>query len=567
MKHLTRIVLAVLAGALIGRAPLLAVAETLEELYQKALMAEKGQVQLDKAISLYQRVIDQGGAESKQKALAARAHLRLGLCQEKLGLEQARRTYIGITEKYADQPGTVVAAAKQVQSLQRRRQELERQSIKMNLVPPGQEWEGGEDYANAISVFGQKIAAMSLADLAKSQEDLARAHAELVEAEKGIANFPHMIGVFGSQSHDGSPRFEAYSYTPPQIPYPHTSVAEVPNKWKFMVDLSHDAIHAHKEYTEAKFDDSAWPQINIGQAWEDQGYASYNSGGWYRSQIELDADPKKPVYIAFGGVDEHGYVFVNGKQVGEHHVWDRPFILDISDAVKHKGKNTVVVYVHDTFGMGGIYGLINIHQPEEKNQALPYIANRGGSLAGMTRSDDYAFKFKAPVAVNVQFHQHNPYQHIHIPYPHKSVAEIPNQWRFNLELGADRHHYNSEFAKVDYDDSRWAKINIGLAWEKQGYPDYDQGAWYRTEVKVDADPKKPVYMAFSGVDNDAWIYVNGKLVGEHHVWNRSFTLDISKAVKHKGKNTIAVRVYDGTGLGGIRGKVSIHQPAKAGQGG
>ena len=242
-----------------------------------------------------------------------------------------------------------------------------------------------------------------------------------------------------------------------------------------MVDLSHDAIHAHRDYTKTGYDDSSWSKIKIGQAWEDQGYANFDGGGWYRAVITLDADPKKPVYMAFGGVDEHGYVYVNGKRVGEHHSWNRPFILDISDAVKHQGKNTVAIYVHDSYGMGGIYGLIDIHQPNDAEQARRFVANRGGSLTSQNRFHYSGHSSHLPNAYTSSGdNRQTPYS-LHIPYPHQSVAEIPDYWKFELELGTWRYNYHSEIAEVDYDDSNWSKIKIGLAWEKQGYDDYDQG--------------------------------------------------------------------------------------------
>jgi beta-galactosidase/beta-glucuronidase len=77
---------------------------------------------------------------------------------------------------------------------------------------------------------------------------------------------------------------------------------------------------------------------------------------------------------------------------------------------------------------------------------------------------------------------------------------------------------------------------------------------------VDArDDQQPVYMAFGGVDRDAWVYVNGQLVGEHHKWNQPFNIDITKTVVRHGSNVVAIYVYDGMGMGGIYGDIDIHQ--------
>ena len=85
------------------------------------------------------------------------------------------------------------------------------------------------------------------------------------------------------------------------------------------------------------------------------------------------------MHLAFGGVDNNAYVYVNGSFVGEHHGWNTPFILDISEAVKYKGQNVVAVRVYDGMEMGGIYGTIEVIQPTGNENLDRYLANRGGS--------------------------------------------------------------------------------------------------------------------------------------------------------------------------------------------
>ena len=152
-----------------------------------------------------------------------------------------------------------------------------------------------------------------------------------------------------------------------------------------------------------------------------------------------------------------------------------------------------------------------------------------------------------------------------VPYPYESVAEVPVKWKFQLDFNQSKRIDRSAPAPMAYtglDDSDWADILIGKAWEDQGYPHYDRGAWYRSEIEIDAKDDLPVVMAFGGIDSKAWIYVNGQYVGEHHHWDKPFRIDISKAVKRKGKNEVAIRVYDGVGMGGIYGLIDIHQPKR-----
>ena len=126
-------------------------------------------------------------------------------------------------------------------------------------------------------------------------------------------------------------------------PYSHKKVAKVPTQWKFRLDERRLNLRRDREYAAPGLDDSEWADIKIGQAWEAQGYAGYNGGAWYRTQIKVKAKEGQPVHLAFGGVDQHATVYVNGHWVGEHNKWSRPFILDISDQVMRDGNNTVAL--------------------------------------------------------------------------------------------------------------------------------------------------------------------------------------------------------------------------------
>jgi Tol biopolymer transport system component len=78
------------------------------EAFEKALLLEEAQAQYQEAIFAYQQIID----ESADPALAAQAQLHIGMCYEKLGVEQAQLAYQKVIEDY---PGEieVVALAKE----------------------------------------------------------------------------------------------------------------------------------------------------------------------------------------------------------------------------------------------------------------------------------------------------------------------------------------------------------------------------------------------------------------------------------------------------------------------
>ena len=328
-------------------------------------------------------------------------------------------------------------------------------------------------------------------------------------------------------------------------------------QWKFRL---REGEHPQqpRTYAAPDYDDSAWDEIDIGQAWEDQDYDDYDEGAWYRARFEVEAEEGRPVLMAFGGVDKDAYVYLNGQWIGEHHLWNHPFILDISDHVVRDGENVVALYVYDGLGMGGIYGLINVHQPTGEVATDDFAVNQGGHLE-MRAGKNGEPVFAAHLARGEPYRRyaHRP---PHLPYSYKKVAAVPVQWKFRPYAEEHQAHQDATPNRVDFDDSNWATIDIGRAWEDQGYDNYDEGAWYRARFEVKAEEGRPVHLAFGGVDNDAYVYVNGIFVGEHHGWNSPFILDISEAVDYKSQNVVAVRVFDGRGMGGIYGTVEVIQP-------
>ncbi len=135
-----------------------------------------------------------------------------------------------------------------------------------------------------------------------------------------------------------------------------------------------------------------------------------------------------------------------------------------------------------------------------------------------------------------------------------SSTEIPGKnWRFATDPEATGHEKN--FFAIDFDDSKWAKINVGY-WEDQGFKDYDGIGWYR--ITFDA-PKKPncnaAELTFGAVDEEAWVWLNGVYVGQHAIgkdgWDKTFTLDITDEIKWGERNILVVRVNDSMLGGGI----------------
>ena len=73
-----------------------------------------------------------------------------------------------------------------------------------------------------------------------------------------------------------------------------------------------------------------------------------------------------------------------------------------------------------------------------------------------------------------------------------------------------------------------------------------------------------MFLAFGAVDEDCWVYIDGKEVHSFihggNGWQTPFEIDITKYVKPGQTHTIAVRVIDTAGPGGIWKSVKLIAP-------
>ena len=138
---------------------------------------------------------------------------------------------------------------------------------------------------------------------------------------------------------------------------------------------------------------------------------------------------------------------------------------------------------------------------------------------------------------------------------------LGSKWKFNT---GD----NASWAWPQYDDSGWSTIEGGISWENQGYDDYDGFAWYRQEVFIPENLKKRAFMngglilRLARIDDADVTYFNGQILGSTGRFPpdyqsgygelRVYTIDPERIV-WGAQNTVAVRVFDGGGGGGIVG--------------
>ncbi len=161
------------------------------------------------------------------------------------------------------------------------------------------------------------------------------------------------------------------------------------------------------------------------------------------------------------------------------------------------------------------------------------------------------------------------------------VLELNSGWKFSA---GD----NLDYAKPDFDDTYWKKIDVNKRWEDQGYKKLDGFAWYRIKViipsslKNNSELKDSLIFNFGKINDFDQFFFNGELIGEnaHNVkrgtevtdsyktgnslWyadRRYSLLSDDNLIKWDGENTIAIRVFDLGASGGLySGDVNITMP-------
>ena len=99
------------------------------DLFQKALAKERGEGNLEEAISLYQKVV----AEASDKSLAAKAQLRIGICYEKLGRKEAQKAFQKVIDNYPMQADTVKVAKEKLSILIKAQTVIKREDTEFRI--------------------------------------------------------------------------------------------------------------------------------------------------------------------------------------------------------------------------------------------------------------------------------------------------------------------------------------------------------------------------------------------------------------------------------------------------
>ena len=283
---------------------------------------------------------------------------------------------------------------------------------------------------------------------------------------------------------------------------------DLAGEWRF-------ALGDGTDRAQADFDDSSWSVVDVPNEWEDEGFENYDGYAWYRKEFWAGEQfANKTLYLLLGRIDDVDEVFVNGQRIGgtgqfpPNYVtaWDEDRVYRVPNGIlRREQTNTIAIRVFDGTLNGGI---------------------RKGAV-GLYSTD--------------------------LP---QALLELNHGWRF---CRGD----NSEWKYPDADTSSFKPIAVPDHWEDQGYDNYDGYGWYRTSFPWDpAISEKSLLLLLGRIDDTDEVFLNGERIGktgalnftdrdtkiDYYLQYRAYEFPTSLLQK---MNTLAVRVHDHQGFGGI----------------
>jgi len=115
----------------------------------------------------------------------------------------------------------------------------------------------------------------------------------------------------------------------------------------------------------------------------------------------------------------------------------------------------------------------------------------------------------------------------------------------------------NSFKEFSFDDADWGEINVPSLWENQALGDLDGVVWMRKTITLGAeDLKNKAIVSLAKIDDEDITYVNGIEIGKNTQYDLKRVYEIPANVLKEGKNTIAVRIVDNSGGGGIYGETT-----------
>jgi hypothetical protein len=145
----------------------------------------------------------------------------------------------------------------------------------------------------------------------------------------------------------------------------------------------------------------------------------------------------------------------------------------------------------------------------------------------------------------------------------ETVDTLPKEgWLFKSD--PESEGVKSQYFSADYPPDGMEPIEIGEFWDAQGHPELQEG-WYRLDYECPTipDDAKRVFLHFESVDESAWVYINGRLIGWYDTvypsitWTRPVLIDVTNRLTGGKKHSLVIRVGNTIGAGGIYKPVKL----------
>ena len=131
-------------------------------------------------------------------------------------------------------------------------------------------------------------------------------------------------------------------------------------------------------------------------------------------------------------------------------------------------------------------------------------------------------------------------------HPEKLEAQRAAWW--NSDVGT-----RSGWKNPDFGDATWKTMAVPAAWEDRGYPNFDGVMWFRHQITIPADwAGRDLKLSLGQIDDDDTTYWNGDVIGDTRGYGNTREYAVPGAQVKAGASTLAIRVLDTGGGGGLR---------------
>lgn len=293
------------------------------------------------------------------------------------------------------------------------------------------------------------------------------------------------------------------------------------DRWKRMLNLKgywKFSIGDSKKWSDPKFIDQGWEEIQVPSNWEDEGFNGYNGYAWYRKVFDgADLENKNWNYNLFlGEIDDVDEVYLNGHRIGFSGTFPPKFQTAYnafrnysipSEYINFNGKNLIAVRVYDSEVSGGIVS---------------------GDIGIFTNENE------RDLTINLR-----------------------GLWDFAVQETAYRQTDGEDFKSSERNapalDTKWSKISVPGAWEQQGHNNFNGTAWYRKQFLIPKElAGEDLVLMLGKIDDFDHAYINGKWIGSTN-WHdklRVYTIQSDKFTAG-AVNILWVYVHDTHQRGGI----------------